>query len=300
MNISDLNFGHLRLLNALAESGNLTEAGKRIGLTQPGASHALALLRKELQDPLFIRFRDGMRPTPYGLQVVACVRDALRALSTVLGERKDFVPDKSKRRFNVFMSSVGQVEYLPKLLKRLSVEAPGVSLRVVTVPARTPQLMLESGHVDLAVGTFTRLIAGCRQRRLFRERHVCVARRDHPAFRNGMTTDAFRNVPHAVAEQSGYVHELFDRWLARQKIRRVIKFRVPYFLALPMVIARSDFLAIMASRFAGIYAEVLPLTIMPLPMSIPSYDIKLFWHERFHNDPGNHWLRNMFIELFSD
>jgi len=26
----------------------------------------------------------------------------------------------------------------------------------------------------------------------------------------------------------------------------------------------------------------------------------MFWHERFHRDPTNLWLRNLFFELFGD
>jgi hypothetical protein len=34
------------------------------------------------------------------------------------------------------------------------------------MPAKAPHLILEAGEVDLAVGAFTKLIVGCRQRHL--------------------------------------------------------------------------------------------------------------------------------------
>ena len=300
MDISALRLSQLRLVDALGSGVSLTEAARKTGLTQSAASHALARLRKELRDPLFVPTSEGMRPTPYGAELSASVREALQVLRTAFNRNSAFDPASSTRTFNVFMSSVGQIEYLPPLLERLASEAPRVSLRAHTIPASAAHLMLESGEVDFAVGTFTRLVAGCRQRRLFRERHVCVVRKDHPAFAKGMSVEAFRSVPHALAEQTGYIHEALDTWLKRQNLPRGVKLQVPYFLSLPLVIARSDLLGIMGSRFARIYAQMLPLKVMPLPIALPAYDIKLFWHKRFHNEPGGRWLRSLFVELFGD
>ena len=293
MHIGALHLNQLRLVDALARNGNLGEAAEEVGLTQSAASHALARLREELQDPIFVRTSEGMRPTPYGIRLAASVRDALRSLRAGLERHPEFVPGTSSRTFNVIMSDVSQMLYLPRLLPRLSAAAPGVSLRVRALPSKAPHLILESGEVDLAVGAFSRLIAGCRQKRLYRERYVCVVRQDHPRFVQGMTAQA-------LVDPRGYVHERLDRWLAQQKVPRTAKLYVPYFLSLPMVIARSDLLVVMASRVAKTYAEMLPLKIMPPPVKLPAYDTRLFWHERFHRDPANRWLRGLYIELFGD
>lgn len=299
MEDTGLHLNQLRLVEALWRTGNLSEAAHEIGITQPAASHALARMRRQLEDPIFVRTSDGMRPTPYGTRLATSIRDALQALRVGL-DRTRFEPVTSKRVFSVFMTGVGQVLFLPRLLKRLSVEAPGVTIRVRHVPAKAPHLLLESGEVDLAIGAFTTLISGCRQRRLFRERFVCVVRRDHPAFADGMTPEAFQSVPHALAEPTGYVEDLLDRWLSRQKAQRVVKLHVPYFLALPHVVAQSNLLAFMSNRVAEAYAQILPLKIMQPPTKLPTYDSKLFWHERFHRDPANSWLRDLFVDLFSE
>ncbi|MGH9806692.1 MAG: LysR family transcriptional regulator [Terriglobia bacterium] len=300
MHIGALHLNQLRLVDALARNGNLGEAAEQIGLTQSAASHALARLREELQDPIFIRTSEGMRPTPYGIRLAASVHDALLSLRAGLDRHPEFVPGTSSRTFNVIMSDVSQMLYLPRLLARLSAEAPGVTLRVRAVPAKAPHLILETGEVDLAVGTFTKLIAGCRQKRLYRERYVCVVRRDHPQFEQGMTVEAFCSVPQAAVDPRGYVHEQLDRLLAQQKMPRTAKLYVPYFLSLPLVIERSDLLVIMANRVAQMYAKMVPLKIMPPPAKLPAYDTKLFWHERFHRDPANRWLRGLYIDLFGD
>ena len=83
MRIDELHLNQLRLIDALAQTSNLGEAAKEIGMTQSAASHALARLRVGLEDPLFVRTAEGMRPTPYGIRLTTCVRDALRLLRKV-------------------------------------------------------------------------------------------------------------------------------------------------------------------------------------------------------------------------
>jgi DNA-binding transcriptional LysR family regulator len=300
MHIGALHLNQLRLVDALARNSNLGEAAEEIGLTQSAASHALSRLREELQDPIFVRTSEGMRPTPYGERLASSVREALQSLRAGLDRHPEFEPGSSGRTFNVIMSDVSQMLYLPRLLPRLYAEAPGVTLRVRALPEKAPHLILESGEVDLAVGAFSRLIAGCRQKRLYREQYVCIVRKDHPRFVKGMTAEAFCSVPHAIVDSRGYVHERLDRWLAQQKVPRIAKLHVPYFLSLPLVIARSDLLVVMASRVAQTYAEMLPLKIMPPPVKLPAYEPRLFWHERFHRDPANRWLRGLYIDLFGD
>jgi DNA-binding transcriptional LysR family regulator len=300
MHIDALQLNQLRLVESLARNGTLSGAAEEIGLTQSAASHALARLRKQLQDPLFVRTSDGMRPTPYGIRLAASVRDALQSLHAGLNRYPDFVPGTSSRTFNVIMSDVGQFLYLPGLLSRLSAEAPEVALRAHIMPTKAPHLMLEAGEADLAIGAYTKLIVGCRQRRVYRERYVCVARKDHPQFKQGMTAEAFCSTPHAVVDPRGHVHEHLDRWLTQQKMSRKAKLHVPYFLSLPPVIAHSDLLVIMAGRLADAFAEMVSLKIMLPPAKLPTYNVSLFWHERFHRDPANLWLRDLYVDLFGD
>ncbi len=294
--VNALRLTQLQLIDALARSGSLTDAAKQTGLTQPAASHALARLRRDLRDPIFVRTSEGMQPTPYGVRLAGAVQDALRVLRNGLDREADFDPVTSTRAFNVFMSDVGQLLYLPKLLAQLSQEAPNVTIRVRYPPPKSPHMMLESGEVDLAVGTFTALTSGCMQRRVYQSQYVCIVRKDHPAFVDGMTLEAFCNVPHAFADGSGYIHEVLERWLARHKLRRRVKLHVPHYLVLPLVIAKSDLLSIVASRVAAMFADILPLKVMPLPTKAPTYDIRLFWHERFHRDPANRWFRHFVLK----
>jgi DNA-binding transcriptional LysR family regulator len=300
MHVGSLQLSQLRLIHEIALSGSLTAAAETVGLTQPAASHALARLRRQLHDPLFVRTSEGMQPTPYGTRLATAVREALGALGPALERHGDFEPATSGRLFTLSISDNGQLVVLPKLLARLKELAPHVRIRVRTYPPRTLHVGMESGDVDLAIGSFTNLVAGFKQKRLFRESLVCIVRREHPLFRNGMTVAAFRSAPHALAEGAGLVHELLDRRLDRLGLKRELKVSVPRFMVLPMVVASSDLLTMLPGRVADQFAKILPIKVMPPPIKLPAYDIRIFWHERFDDDPASRWLRGVLVELFAE
>src|SRR5690242_17633732 len=88
----------LRLLAALFELRHLSAAARRVGLSQSTASHALARLRTQLGDPLFVRTAGGVYPTPYGEKLGMAARQALDILSAGLASNQPFDPKATTRR----------------------------------------------------------------------------------------------------------------------------------------------------------------------------------------------------------
>lgn len=298
MHVSDLEMTQLRLLEAIAETGSLTGAADVVALSQSAASHSLARLRKACGDSLFVRAGHRMLPTPYGEQVCEAARHALRTLRDGFRGPRTFEAATSRRIFTLYMSEAGQLVILPRLQEHLRDVAPGVRLRVIRVPEDNPGQALERGEVDLAIGHITTMTTGFHQRRLFKEQYACIACRDNPRFRNGMTLDAYRSAPHVIADNSGMAHWIVDRALDMRGIKRQIGLVVPEFLALPFVIHGSQMIATVPKRVAERFAQLLPIRTMPMPIKLDSYDVLLLWHERAHGDAANRWLRNTLAALF--
>jgi DNA-binding transcriptional LysR family regulator len=298
MHIDDFEFTEIRLIAELAQLRKLSAAAARLGLSQSAASHALARLRKRVGDPLFIRSNAGFYPTPYGERLSAVARQALNILLDGFATDKPFDPSVTTRRFNVYMSDVGQMVFLPKLLALMGDKAPRASLRACPIPLEQPGAAIASGEVDLAVGFFTNLTAGFHQSILFREHYVCVVRSDHPNFRSGMSVEAFSASPRALADASGMAHAVMEEELRKQGLDGTTRLTVPQFMVLPLVIASSDLLVIMPSRLAKAFSMLASIKILRTPMPLRPYDIKVYWHERFHHDPASRWFRRALVQLF--
>lgn len=298
MHIDDFDLTEIRLLAELAELRKLSAAAARLGLSQSAASHALARMRNRAGDPLFTRTAGGFQPTPYGERLGAAAREALDVLMAGFATNPAFDPRTTTRRFTIYANDVGQTVLLPKLLAFLKKEAVGATIRASPIPLENPGAALAAGDVDLAVGFFDTLTTGFRQSLLFREHYVCAVRANHPNFRTGMTLEAFKSSEHAMADATGMAHAVIDRFLAKHRIQRNVALRVPGFHVLPMIIARSDLLAVIPSRLAQAFVSHAPIKVLPLPISIPPFDIRIYWHERYHHDPAIRWLRAAFVSLF--
>jgi DNA-binding transcriptional LysR family regulator len=57
---------HLVQLAAVVQAGGVTEGAAMIGLTQPAVSRTLSMLEKRLGEPLFVKGRRPLQPTPLG------------------------------------------------------------------------------------------------------------------------------------------------------------------------------------------------------------------------------------------
>jgi len=155
--ISGIDLNLLKLFSALIEAGSATVAGERLHLAQSTVSHSLAKLRDALNDPLFVRTARGLQPTPRALALREPIETALKIVQQALDQPQLFDPATSTRVFNLLMTDVGEMVFLPPLMARLRQGAPGVRVVIHELPRQTYKQALEDGTVDLALG---RLPAG--------------------------------------------------------------------------------------------------------------------------------------------
>lgn len=304
----DLNL--MRVFHALIQDRNLTRAGHRLGLSQPAMSHALSKLRRFVGDELFIRVPSGMQPTEVALRIAPDVQRGLRLIDAALAGESNFDPAVCDRTFQILMSDIGEIAYLPRLLPRLSELAPLVNLRVVQLPRESYHDAFINGDADLAVGFLPSLQAGFYQQRLFTDSYVCLVRAGHPRIGDFISTEQYQTESHVLIEAGGSRYRnvnlqtstttLIEQHLSEIGMMRKVALRVPHFIVVPDIVNSTDYVATVPSYVAKHMLPRPGLRMLPLPFAAPRFEIKLFWHERGHNDPGNRWLRSVLSELFME
>ncbi|HEY6824337.1 MAG TPA: LysR family transcriptional regulator [Steroidobacteraceae bacterium] len=299
MNVAGLDLNLLRVFDAVLRDRSVTVAARHLGLTQPAVSNALARLRAQFEDALFVRSSTGMDATPFARQLAEPVRQALALLESALAHGPGFDPESATRAFRFYMSDLGQVEFLPPLVERAQRIAPGVRLEAVALEVEDIGDALATGAIDIAVGFLPGLGPPARRQPLFRDPYVCLMRADHPAARTRLTKKAFLDASHALVSYKGG-HRVIEEALERAGLARKIALRVPHFTVVPMVLERSDLILTLPSRIARVYERQGRFKYLPPPVPIPPADVAAHWHERFERDPGNRWLREMIRELFTE
>lgn len=294
----------LRVFDAVLQTRSVTMAAYNLGCTQPAVSNALNRLRDALGDPLFVRTSEGMMPTPWAEQIGEPIREAMAQIRETLEHRLQFEPRTAERVFKIFMTDAGQFLLFPELARVATAEAPRLSIHTVQVPPfRMRESALENGEVDLAIGYFEDFEGPFHRVRLFTEEFVCVVRAGHPAIHGELTLEQFLHARHLVYHPRGCGYaareNMIEGVFQYHGLKRNVAMQITHFLGAWTLVAQSDLLLVIPRRLANACATIVPVQILKPPIALPAFDVAQYWHERFHNDPGNRWLRNRVASLYN-
>ncbi|MGA8192507.1 MAG: LysR family transcriptional regulator [Acetobacteraceae bacterium] len=286
----DLNL--LIVFDAVMQERNLTRAGKRLGLSQPAASHALARLRQMLHDDLFIRTPDGMRPTPRAEQMAQPVREALRELRITL-EPEAFEPASSTREFSLAVNNYAARAIVPALARIVGNLAPRVSLDINPIGMRDVFDHLDAGGMDVALTTLVDGGERFKCVRVMDDDFVALLDGSHPAAEGAVIpAERLADIPHIAITSTGDDTSFIDDALEQRGLARTIATRVP-FLSVVLMLVGSDRLAVVPRRVAEDLARICPLVARELPFPSPRIVLSMIWHRRLDNHAAHRWLRDM-------
>jgi DNA-binding transcriptional LysR family regulator len=290
MNIDQLDLNLLRALDVLLDECHVTRAAARLHLTQPAMSAALARLRQAFGDPLLVRGKGVLLPTPRALALGPQVRALMLQLAALAVSPSRFDPAVMRRRFTLATTDYVHL-LLEPWLTALMQQAPGLDLAVVAVDSDRLTARLERGEVDLAVLNLQRTPEGLRSRTAITERFVVISRRAHPKLRRALTLDGFCALEHVlVSPRGGSFSGPTDEALAQLGRRRRVRLSVQSFAQVPSLVAASDLIAVYPALLAARFAH--ELKIVEPPLAIPGFTMVTAWHERTHHEPAQRWLRD--------
>lgn len=286
--------GLLLPLDALLQEGSVTGAARRVGLSTPAMSHALARIRERLGDPILVRSGRGMRLTPRALALKPQVNDVVTAARHALEPERPFVPGELVRTFVVHatdyvLSIIGGA--VDRILRE---EAPLVCVRFVPNTPDDPSLLRDYGS-DLAVGIYGELPQEMRTRQLLTDRFVCVVRHGHPAASRRFTLERFVNLPHVQVAPRGRPGGYLDDVLRKRGLTRTVVRAVPYFLTALQLASETDYVLTIPERIAKRYEQRLRLRLLEVPVKLRPYALSLVWHPRVDGNPGHRFLRDVFL-----
>jgi len=287
----------LLIFDEIYKTRNVTRAADNLGLPQSTVSLGLGKLREHFNDRLFSRTAKGMEPTPRAENAVMDVRRALQALQHALADEPAFDPAGSTREFRICMTDISEIILLPRLLNYLRDHGPGIRVDISKISPDSPA-ELADGRVDLAVGFMPHLEAGFYQQKLFDQHFVCLAASRHPRVTDALDLAALQREDHVLVRTSGTGHAIVDKVLAREGVHRRVVLQVPSFLGVARIVAQTELLAIVPYRYGAAMAASEDVRLWPVPVELPSFQVKQHWHERYHADASNRWLRQVFASLF--
>ena len=282
---SSLDAGLLQLLVAVLETGSITAAAQRLGVTQSAVSHLLNKLRAITADALFVKSGRGIVATARAEALGRRARELLRELER-FASAGDFEPARWQTTFTIAANDFQRDLLLPALAARLRAQAPAVVLRIV--PSGVPLLeTLRADAHQLVISPRPPDGTDIIQKRLFADRYRVFYDAD---VREAPTTRTeYLGADHAtVLYEPGRSLDL-DQHLAAKGFARRFTVTVPGFSALPAFIRGTALIATAPGLLARRTMTGLGQSRPPVPC--PDLSMYMIWHARYNHDPAHCWLR---------
>jgi DNA-binding transcriptional LysR family regulator len=121
MNIRNRDINLLYLFQILYQEGLASIAAERLAISQPALSHRLNKLRKEFDDPLFVRGIKGLVPTPKAHAIAPKISRLVSELEHFYQSELEVPLASVKDVVHIYTTDYMESILLPKLLCEIQI-----------------------------------------------------------------------------------------------------------------------------------------------------------------------------------
>lgn len=215
MNSRHLTFRLLQVYAAVVGAGSISEAARRLHLTQPTVSQQLKRLAEAVGEPLLESRQGRLAPTEAGAELYRASREVLGRFDD-FGDYLEALRGGERGRFSIALVNTAQY-VLPRLLGPYSQAFPEVDVTVHIGNRRQMLTRFERQEDDLYVFSHPPSLAHAVAGRFLRNPLVAVAPRDHPlAGRERVAMSELLGERMLLREPGSATRMLFDSWLQEQ------------------------------------------------------------------------------------
>lgn len=297
MRFHHLDLNLLVVLDTLLTEQSITRAAKRLNVSQSAASGLLARLREYFADELLVQIGRKMLPTPLAQSLAEPVRRVLLDIQSTIVNKPEFDPLTCRRHFKIVASDFVTTVFLGPLAQRLQQLAPAISMDIQPT-ANHYNDMLTQAEVDFVIMPDHYLSDMHPKELLFEDSYRCVVWQDNPEVGAQISMAQYLDLGHvAVNFGSARAPSFDEEFLQRYGKSRRVEMTTSSFNTLPHLVVGTRRIAVMQTRLAGLYAQYLPLKVLPPPVKLPQLREFIQWNTFLDGDPAHRWLRNLFHEF---
>lgn len=220
-----MTLGQLRTFALVARLGSLHAAAGALGVSEPAVSAALAALRQDLGDPLFVRSPGGISLTPGGRALADYAQDIVGLADQARWEVAHATNDAG--RLKIAATAPFAEHAAGRLLDLFTKRVPGASVDVVAEAAEDLGALLLERAYDIALGArpsgpagATATVPGVESVPLLRYQRIFVAAPGHAAGRltGPLSVDRLLGVPWFAGPAGILDSSEEGRWLASRGV----------------------------------------------------------------------------------
>ena len=289
-NLRQLDLNLLVTFDAIYSTGNISQAARELGLSQPTISNSLSRLRASVGDPLFVRASKGVKPTPKAVQMIGSVREALQIIDKGVSNPVSFDPATTRRHFRMVLLDQLEPILMPAIIRQIQ-DHTTITIEALHIWQTSVADRLEDGSLDLILSPYVYDLSDFQCSPIGAADVVMAARRDHPSIDGEITLELFETLPHMALVPELRQQTRLEEYLHSINISRHVAYTVTKFWSFPHILSHTDLIAILPGVFARVAARSYPIEIYPLPFDLPEQRVYMTWKNNRNNDAGHIWLR---------
>jgi DNA-binding transcriptional LysR family regulator len=282
---------------ALWRERSVSKAAARLSLSQSAVSSALARLRAAADDPLFVRSRGGMEPTPRAIAMAEAIEQGIGLIHDALRAPRHFDPATSDRRFILGMSDDFEIAIGPRISRALLDRAPGVSVVFRQTNRHIVEGMLDAGEIEVAVTAGLPGRTRLDVEEIGRSGYACLLDAKNCGVPLPLSLEDYLGLPHILVSFSGR-EGIVDTALRGIGRRRQVHTALTHFSALPAYLAQMRAVVTLPSHAAQALAKGGALDLSPVPVALGEYPVTSSCRRDLATDPAIRWLRDLVRAAF--
>jgi len=206
-----LEIKHLRMIRAIAESGNMTRAAEKLYVSQSALSQQLKGIENKLEVELFYRIRKKMVLAPNGRKLLKTADQVVDLLDDAESEIAKLAGNNSGE-LKLGTHCIFCFKWLPGIMADFRKQFPNVDLEIGT--SHDPATELEQKKFDIVVSARSLPENSYEEQLLFQDQLVCIMEKEHPlAAQNHIRLEDFQGeslISHAEKGESKFYELLLQ------------------------------------------------------------------------------------------
>ncbi len=280
------------LFIAVFELHSISRAADILCISQSAASHALQRLRRQMNDDLFIRSGQKMRPTPYAEQIYPVIKTALLSLQN-LSQHHSFEPAMVGTLKIAVHDEIEPIIF-PKLFQhfqRLNLDIQFLSIKL---NRKMVEADLATQQIDFAIDLEHDLGKKLEFQTLVSDRFMLCTQQKN------MDLKRYLASPHigVSSRRTGVLIE--DIHLNKRQLSRQIFLRCQHYsTALQILEQQSDAILTIPNSILTHLEVSKNLNVFEFPILLSEMNMGIYWHQSLNGNLRHQFLKQQIKLIFA-
>ncbi|WMY79764.1 LysR family transcriptional regulator [Citricoccus sp. I39-566] len=288
----------MRTFVVVYETRSVTEAAQVLYISQPSVSYALGKLRKLFSDPLFLRGRSGLMPTPVAESLYPHMLQAIQLMDSVVQSATVFRASETTRTFRLMMTDLALMALFSFVVRAIQDQAPQAKVGVTLLDVAQLEDKLRRNEIDgaIAVPSFSPDVVV--RDHLMDMPYVGVCAETHPRLSSSPTVEDLA-AEQRIVVSGALGHQHVEQTLSRLHGGRESGIALPNYSVVDETLVATQSYCVVPLFLGDMFVKRSPVRKFILPVSLEPGHVGLHTLRRVAPSPPVEWLRHVITEALT-